>query len=188
MVNDKLDEVNERLFKMKRQQAAELEMRDSKIGRCDDLIAEKNREIGDLRQTTQSLERLISEQADQIKILKNELQKDVEAKLAQMEGSLQEVVKQQLTFSAVSEQQTQDTTKGAQQSSRQLSVLQSQLETFKTVTLPNAVKSLEQKIEDQRITTKGVMDKKLKQHQKDAKKLADQSSAEQAKRLEATEA
>lgn len=54
-------------------------------------------------------------------------------------------------------------------------MIQAQLDTFKTVTLPNAVKSLEQKIEDQRITTKGLMDKKLKQHQKDAKKSADQA-------------
>ena len=53
------------------------------------------------------------------------MQKDIEAKLAQMEGSLQEVVKQQLNFSTASQQQSQDATKGTQQSSRQLSVLQS---------------------------------------------------------------
>lgn len=67
-------------------------------------------------------------------------------------------------------------------------MLQSQLETMKTITLPNAVRNLEQKIEDQRIMTKGLVEKKMKQFQKDTKKQAEQGAAEQARKLEATEA
>lgn len=113
---------------------------------------------------------------------------EIEMKVERVEASLQEVLKQQLDFSTESKQKSQDATKGTQQSSRQLSMLQSQLETMKTITLPNAVRNLEQKIEDQRIMTKSLVEKKMKQFQKDTKKQAEQSTAEQAKMLEATEA
>ena len=151
-------------------------------------MAEKNREIGELRKSNETLEQLIRDQADQVETLKNEMQEDIEAKLARLEDSLQDVAKRQLTFSVESQQQSQDATKGGQQSARQVNLLQSHLETMKTITLPNAIKHLEQKIEDQRIVAKGVVEKKLKQHQKEAKKQAEQGAAEQAKRFESADA
>ena len=144
------------------------------------MLAEKDQDIGGLQITTNKLEQLLKDQKDKIKAVKTDVLEEIETKIERVEESLQEVVKQQLEISAFEKQKSQDATKGTQQSSRQLSMLQSQLETMKTITLPNAVKHLEQKIEDQRIMTKGLVDKKIKQFQKDAKKQAEQGAAEQA--------
>lgn len=64
LINERIDEIDERLYKMNRQQAADVEQQLVKLRRIDDLMAEKNQEVGGLRQTTDKLEQLLRDQSD----------------------------------------------------------------------------------------------------------------------------
>lgn len=64
MINERVDEIDERLYKMNRQSAANLEQQLAKLRHVDDLLAEKDQEVSGLRQTTNKLEQLLQDQSD----------------------------------------------------------------------------------------------------------------------------